>query len=182
MRGNETRRRRGETRDNVRVLGIDCGTTRTGYGVVESRGPACRALSFGVIRASARQTLAQRLKHIHRELEKLIRRFDPDAVAVEEVFQAFNVKSAMQLNQVRGVVLLAAARAQRPVREYSALVVKKSVVGYGRAEKHQVQHMVQRLLALPEPPEPADASDALAVALCHLHHERALRPPTPTSF
>lgn len=158
------------------MLGIDCGTTSTGYGIVESQGQVCRALSFGVIRASARLPLPQRLKHIHRQLEKLLRRFDPDAVAVEEVFQAFNVKSAMQLNQVRGVVLLAAARAQRPVREYSALVVKGSVVGYGRAEKHQVQHMVQRLLALPQPPEPADASDALAVALCHIHHEGALRP------
>jgi len=96
-------------------------------------------------------------------------------VALEEVFQAFNVKSALQLSQVRGVVLLAAARAKLPVCEYSALTVKSSVVGYGRAEKHQVQHMVQRLLALPKLPEPSDAADALAVALCHIRHHESMR-------
>lgn len=156
----------------LRVLGIDCSTTSTGYGVVETDGQRCRALGFGVIRSSSRQTLAQRLKHIHQEIEKLLKRFSPDAVAMEEVFLASNVKSAMQMSQVRGVVLLAAEHAHRPVRAYSAATVKNSVVGYGKAEKHQVQLMVQRLLALPEPPEPADASDALAVALCHIHTER----------
>ena len=159
----------------LRVLGIDCSTTSTGFGVVESDGHCCRALEYGVIRAPRRLTLAQRLKHIHQEIEKLLKRFAPDAVAMEEVFLASNVKSAMQMSQVRGVVLLAAERAHRPVRAYSALTVKSSVVGYGRAEKHQVQHMVQRLLALPEPPEPPDASDALAVAICHIHNEHAQR-------
>lgn len=98
-------------------------------------------------------------------------RFRPHSVALEQVFQARNVKSALQLSQVRGVVQLAAALAGLPVREYSALSVKKGVVGYGQAEKRQVQRMVQRLLGLAAPPEPADAADALAVALCHLHAE-----------
>lgn len=160
---------------SLRVLGIDCGTTATGYGIVESDGQRSRVLSFGVIRATRRLTFPQRLKHIHQEVEKLLKRFAPDMVAIEEVFQAYNVRSAMQLSQVRGVVLLAAERARRPVHEYAAVTVKSSVVGYGGAEKHQVQQMVQRLLALPEPPEPTDASDALAVALCHLRNEEVRR-------
>ncbi len=102
-------------------------------------------------------------------------RFHPHTIALEQVFQAYNVKSAMQLSQVRGVVLLAAARAHLPVSEYSALAIKQSIVGYGRAEKHQVQKMMQRLLALPAPPEPEDAADALAVALCHLQMETTRR-------
>ena len=160
---------------SLRVLGFDCGTTSTGYGVVEADGSRCRVLDFGVIRTRSRMTFAQRLKAIHEEAEKLLKRFTPDSVAIEEVFQAFNVKSAMHLSQVRGIILLAAERARLPVREYSALTVKSSIVGYGRAEKHQVQQMVQRLLGLARPPEPADASDALAVALCHIHHEQAQR-------
>ncbi|MFQ5925914.1 MAG: crossover junction endodeoxyribonuclease RuvC [Terriglobia bacterium] len=159
----------------LRVLGIDCSTTSTGYGVVESDGRNCRALGFGVIRTSRRLTFAQRLKHIHREIEKLLRRYAPDAIAIEEVFLACNVKSAMQMSQVRGMVLLAAERAQRPVREYSARTIKSSMVGFGGAEKHQVQLMVQRLLSLPNPPNPTDASDALAVALCHIHNEEGER-------
>ena len=114
-----------------------------------------------------------RLAHIYRELCALLERFHPQSVALEQVFQARNVKSALQLSQVRGVVQLAAALSGLPVREYSALTVKKSVVGYGQAEKHQVQRMVQRLLGLTSAPEPQDASDALAVALCHLHVEIA---------
>lgn len=114
-----------------------------------------------------------RLAHIYRELCALLERFHPHSVALEQVFQARNVKSALQLSQVRGVVQLAAALSGLPVCEYSALTVKKSVVGYGQAEKHQVQRMVQRLLGLTSAPEPQDASDALAVALCHLHVEIA---------
>lgn len=156
----------------LRVLGIDCGTTSTGYGVIESDGQKERVLDFGVIRASPRLTLPQRLRYIHQQVEKLLKRFAPDAVAIEEVFLAANVKSLRQMSQVRGVVLLAAERFHRPVRAYSATTVKSSVC-FGGAEKHQVRHMVQRLLALPEPPEPADASDALAVALCHIRHAHA---------
>ncbi len=157
------------------MLGVDCGSVCTGVGVVESDGRGYRVLHYGAIAPARSRPFAQRLEHIHREIERLVAAFRPETIALEQVFQAFNVKSAMQLSQVRGVVLLAAARAGLPVSEYSALTVKNSVVGYGRAEKHQVQRMVQRLLALAEPPRPDDAADALAVALCHIHTETARR-------
>jgi len=159
----------------MRVLGVDCGSTATGVGILESEGRGARLLHYRAIRPARSLAFASRLEHIHRELEKLVARYRPDSIAVEQVFLAYNVKSAMQLSQVRGVVLLAAARAGVPVSEYSALTVKRSVVGYGRAEKHQVQRMVQRLLSLPAPPEPEDAADALAVALCHLFAETTRR-------
>ena len=132
----------------MRVLGIDCGGEYTGYGVVEmdTRGKLC-CLTCGAI----------------------ISEHQPDEVAIEDVFYALNVKSALKLGQVRGVAMLAAASAGLEVSEYSPLTIKSSVVGYGRAEKQQVQHMVTRLLELAEPPEPMDASDALAIAICHLH-------------
>jgi len=155
----------------LRVLGVDCGSIVTGVGVIEANGRGYRLLHFGAIRPLPSLPFPARLAHIYRELGALVDRFHPHSVALEQVFQARNVKSALQLSQVRGVVQLAAALAGLPVREYSALSVKKSVVGYGQAEKHQVQRMVQRLLGLRSVPEPADASDALAVALCHLHAE-----------
>lgn len=157
------------------MLGVDCGSICTGVAVIEKDGSGYRVLHYGAIRPARSRAFGERLRHIHLELEKLVEEFHPDSIALEEVFQAFNVKSAMQLSQVRGVVLLLAARAGLPVSEYSALTVKSSVVGYGRAEKHQVQRMVQRLLALASPPEPEDAADALAVALCHLHTETTRR-------
>ena len=159
----------------MRVLGIDCGSARTGVGVIESDGRGYRVVHYGAIAPRRSRPFADRLQEIHQELNRLLRRFRPHTVALEQVFQAYNVKSAMQLSQVRGVVLLAAARAGLTVSEYSALTVKSSVVGYGRAEKHQVQRMVQRRLGLPEPPQPDDAADALAVALCHLHTETTRR-------
>ncbi len=157
------------------MLGVDCGSTSTGVGLLERDGLGTRVLYFGAIRPARSLGFAGRLEWIHRELEKLVARFHPHTIALEQVFQAYNVKSAMQLSQVRGVVLLAAARAHLPVSEYSALAIKQSIVGYGRAEKHQVQKMMQRLLALPAPPEPEDAADALAVALCHLQMETTRR-------
>lgn len=155
----------------MRVLGVDCGSVVTGVGIVETNGRGYRLLHFGAIRPASSQPFASRLAHIYRELARLVERFQPHSVAVEQVFQARNVKSALQLSQVRGVVQLAAAMAGLPVSEYSALSVKKSVVGYGQAEKRQVQRMVQRILGLTSVPEPEDAADALAVALCHLHAE-----------
>ncbi|MCI0402204.1 MAG: crossover junction endodeoxyribonuclease RuvC [Acidobacteria bacterium] len=154
-------------------MGVDCGSIRTGVAVIENDGRGYRVLHYGAIQPIRSRPFGERLRHIHHELEKLVEEFRPHTVAVEEVFQAFNVKSAMQLSQVRGIVLLLAARAGLPVSEYSALTVKNSVVGYGRAEKHQVQRMVQRMLSLAVPPEPEDAADALAVALCHLHTQTA---------
>jgi crossover junction endodeoxyribonuclease RuvC len=157
------------------VLGVDCGSVRTGVAVIENAGCGYRVLHYGAIQPIRSHAFGERLRYIHEELERLLEQFQPTTIALEEVFEAFNVKSAMQLSQVRGVVLLLAARAGLPVSEYSALTVKNSVVGYGRAEKHQVQRMVQRMLSLATPPEPEDAADALAVALCHLHTETARR-------
>jgi len=154
----------------MRVLGIDCGGEYTGYGVVEMypSGKLC-CLTCGAIKLSPREPLPRRLSRIYVQLEAIISEHCPDEVAIEDVFYALNVKSALKLGQVRGVAMLAAASAGLEVAEYSPLTIKSSVVGYGRAEKQQVQHMVTRLLELTQPPEPMDASDALAIAICHLH-------------
>jgi crossover junction endodeoxyribonuclease RuvC len=151
----------------MRVLGIDCGTERTGYGVVDSDGRAHRTVDFGVIRTSARDPLERRLAEIAAALRDVISRNAPSAAAVEEVFFSMNVKTALKLAHVRGVALLVIAEAGLPLGEYSPMAIKTSVVGYGRAEKHQVQLMVGSLLGLKEPIESEDASDALAVAICH---------------
>jgi crossover junction endodeoxyribonuclease RuvC len=126
-------------------------------------------LSCGAIKLSPREPLARRLARIYEGLGALIGEHHPDEVAIEDIFYALNVKSALKLGQVRGVAMLAAATAGLEVAEYSPLTIKSSVVGYGRAEKEQVQHMVTRLLKLAEAPHPMDASDALAIAICHLH-------------
>jgi crossover junction endodeoxyribonuclease RuvC len=154
----------------MRVLGIDCGTEYTGYGVVDlvSAGKLT-CICSGAIKLSPRDPLPLRLSRIYSRLEELIVEHRPEQVAIEDVFYAVNVKSALKLGQVRGVAMLAAAAAGLEVSEYAPLSIKSAVVGYGKAEKQQVQHMVTRLLNLAEPPEPADASDALAIAICHLH-------------
>ena len=161
---------------DMRVLGIDCGGEYTGYGVVEMHdsGKLC-CLTCGAIKLSPREALPRRLSRIFTELGEIIVQHQPDEVAIEDVFYALNVKSALKLGQVRGVAMLAAAAAGLEVAEYSPLTIKSSVVGYGRAEKQQVQHMVTRLLELSAPPEPMDASDALAIAICHLHTAGTLR-------
>ena len=160
----------------MRVLGIDCGGEYTGYGVVEEDcSGRLRHLCSGAIRLSARQPLELRLKKICEELHKIILAYSPEEVAIEDVFYAINVKSALKLGHVRGVAMLAAAQAGLGVVAYSPLSIKSAVVGYGRAEKAQVQLMVARLLELPAPPEPADAADALAIAICHLHTAGTLR-------
>jgi crossover junction endodeoxyribonuclease RuvC len=157
----------------MRVFGIDCGTEITGYGVVEldenSREPHLACLSFGAIRLVKTKSTAERLKQVYEELCAEITRAMPDVVAIEEVFYSVNPKSALKLGQVRGVALLAAAHHSLPVAEYAPLKIKSSVVGYGLAKKEQVQFMVARLLSLSTPPEPPDAADALAIAICHLH-------------
>ena len=154
----------------MRVLGIDCGGEYTGYGIVEmhENGKLC-CLTCGAIKLSRREALPLRLSRIFTQLGEIIAAHQPDEVAIEDIFYALNVKSALKLGQVRGVAMLAAAAAGLEVAEYSPLTIKSSVVGYGRAEKQQVQHMVTRLLNLSETPEPADAADALAIAICHLH-------------
>src|SRR5579864_9023924 len=154
----------------MRVLGIDCGTEYTGYGVVEQAADgrlSCHAV--GAIRLNSREPLSARLNSIFCRLRELIQEHCPDDVAIEDVFYAVNVKSALKLGQVRGVAMLAAATAGLPVAEYAPLAIKSAVVGYGRAEKSQVQQMVRRLLRLEDLPQPSDAADALAIAICHLH-------------
>lgn len=157
----------------MRVFGIDCGTEVTGFGVVESsetaREPVLVAKAMGAIRLARSRPLTERLEQVFRELTDELERWQPDAVAIEEVFYSVNAKSALKLGQVRGVALLAAARQGLPVAEYAPLRIKSSVVGYGMAQKEQVQFMVARLLHLEEVPQPADAADALAIAICHIH-------------
>jgi crossover junction endodeoxyribonuclease RuvC len=154
----------------VRVLGIDCGTEFTGFGVVEQpEGGELRYIAAGCIRLPMRQPLARRLELVFAELQRLIHEHRPDAAAIEEVFYAANAKTALKLGQMRGVAMLAASSLGVQVAEYAPLAVKSAVVGYGKAEKQQVQHMVARLLRLEAPPDSADAADALAIAICHLH-------------
>jgi crossover junction endodeoxyribonuclease RuvC len=166
----------------MRVFGIDCGTEITGYGVVESddasRNPRLICKAFGAIRpgkgGAGQRTMPLRLKQVFDELSAALETWRPDAVAVEEVFYSVNAKSALKLGQVRGVALLAAATLGLPLAEYAPLKIKSSVVGYGLAGKEQVQFMVARLLGLSEPPEPPDAADALAIAICHIHTAQTL--------
>jgi crossover junction endodeoxyribonuclease RuvC len=157
----------------MRVFGVDCGTEITGFGVVDSdetsRTPQLVCRAMGAVMLSKKKTLPQRLEQVFNELSQEMARWQPDAVAIEEVFYSVNPKSALKLGQVRGVALLAAACQKLPVAEYAPLRIKQSVVGYGLAKKEQVQFMVARLLNLPEPPEPADTADALAIAICHIH-------------
>jgi crossover junction endodeoxyribonuclease RuvC len=172
----------------MRVLGIDCGTEYTGYGIVDLLSDDCAdhrgnsrrgndrcgndrlvCVVCGAIKVSPRDPMPTRLSRIAVALEELIAVHRPDRVAIEDVFYALNVKSALKLGQVRGVAMLTAASAGLEVAEYSPLSIKSAVVGYGKAEKHQVQQMVARLLRLDEIPQPADAADALAIAICHLH-------------
>ncbi len=159
----------------MRVLGIDCGTEYTGYGVVElSREEKLICITCGAIKLSPRDPLCERLATIFGRLGEIIRAHRPDNVAIEEIFYAVNVKSALKLGQVRGVAMLAASSVGLQVSEYAPLTIKSAVVGYGRAEKCQVQNMVTRLLNLAEIPEPPDAADALAIAICHLHTSATL--------
>ena len=153
----------------MRIFGIDPGSERTGYGCVESDGGAARLVLCGAITAAPGDPFPQRLARIHRELVRLLNRCSPDCVAVENIFHAANVRSALKLGHARGVAVLAAVETGCEVVEYTPAEVKRAVVGYGRAEKTQVQQMIKLLLGLARPPSPHDVADALAVAICHLH-------------
>ena len=154
----------------MRVLGIDPGSDTTGWGIVEGDGRRYRVVEYGIIKTSASEEFCLRLLKISNGIEELIQRHKPDACAIEDGFLKTNVKVTLKLGQVRGIALLAAARAAIDVHEYSPRLVKQTVVGYGNAEKHQVAEMVRVLLSLKTAPEPHDAADALAVAICHFHH------------
>ncbi|MFN2597326.1 MAG: crossover junction endodeoxyribonuclease RuvC [Pyrinomonadaceae bacterium] len=154
----------------MRVLGIDPGSETTGWGVVEGDARKYRLVGFGTVKAPARERFAARLLKIADGVEEVLRRFEPDACAVEEAFYAVNVQTAIKLGQVRGAILVVAERARVEIAEYAPRLIKQSVVGYGGAEKQQVQEMVRVLLSMKEVPQPHDAADALAIAITHLHH------------
>lgn len=159
----------------MRVLGIDCGSEFTGYGVVEQDAQgSLRCITAGAVQLSVRDPLPLRLAHIFAELRQIIEEHHPETVAIEGVFYARNAKAALKLGQVRGVALLAAAVCGLPVAEYAPLTIKSAVVGYGKAEKAQVQHMVASLLRLEKIPQSPDAADALAIAICHVHTSATL--------
>ena len=162
----------------MKTFGIDPGSARTGYGCVESDGTRHHLIACGAIAIPAAQPFPQKLQTIHRALTTLLRRCRPDCVAIENLFHATNVRSALKLGHARGVAMLAAVEAGVPVVEYTPAEVKQAVVGYGRADKRQVQMMIQLLLGLSAPPSPFDASDALAVAICHIHRSRLMTDPS----
>ncbi len=158
----------------MRILGIDPGIGSTGYGIIETDGSCHTAVLFGAIKTKTRDPFQVRLLKIHSDLTGILAREKADIMAIEEVFHATNVQSALTLGHARGIALLVAAQRGMDVCEYSPLEIKSAVVGYGRAEKGQIQGMVRLLLHLPELPSPDHAADALAVAICHAHRMKAL--------
>ena len=162
----------------MRVFGIDPGSDRTGYGCIDSDGRRHRLVVCGAIRARLADKFPDKLAAIHRTLSELIAECHPDCVAIENLFHAANVRSALKLGHARGVAMLAAVEAGLSVVEYTPAEIKRAVVGYGRAEKPQVGQMVKLLLGLDAIPSPHDAADALAVAICHLHAGRGAAKAT----
>jgi len=174
----------------VRVFGIDPGSNRTGYGCVDTDGRRHQLVLCGAIRATDSGAFPERLATIYRELSTIIRGCKPDVVGIESLFHATNVRSALKLGHARGVAMLAATEAGIRVVEYTPAEIKRAIVGYGRAEKPQVQQMIKLLLRLDRIPEPHDAADALAVAICHVHSVPSdaaaaaiarTRPPAPAT-
>jgi crossover junction endodeoxyribonuclease RuvC len=154
----------------MRILGIDPGSETLGWGIIEGEGQKYALVEYGTIKSSPRIQFSKRLLKAVEGIEKIIDEFQPDVLSIEEAFFAVNVNVALKLGQVRGAVLVVAERAGLEIGEYSPRLIKQTVVGYGNAEKHQVQEMVRLLLKLQKVPEPHDAADALAVAICHFHH------------
>lgn len=154
----------------MRVLGIDPGSETLGWGVVEGSGLKYSLVEYGTVKSSPRDAFSKRLLKIYNGVGEVIEKFQPDALSVEEAFFAVNVKVALKLGQVRGVVLVLGEKSGLEIGEYSPRLIKQTVVGYGNAEKHQVQEMVRLLLRMKTVPEPHDAADALAIAICHFHH------------
>lgn len=154
------------------VLGVDPGTAITGYGLVTEADGQLQAVAYGAITTPSDWLMPQRLQKLYHDLTALIREHRPTEGAVEQLFFSRNVKTALAVGQARGVALLALAEGGLPIHEYTPLQVKQSVVGYGRAEKAQVQELVRLLLGLDSVPQPDDAADALAIAICHLHSAR----------
>lgn len=156
----------------LRILGIDPGTATVGYGVVDKYGTSPVMVRYGAIRTSPRQSSAERLLVLHRELNSIIDQFTPDVIVMEQLFFAKNQTTAIAVGKACGVLQLVAAQRGVPVVEYTPPEVKQAVVGYGNADKKQVQYMIQRILGINEVPKPDDAADALALAICHAHSEK----------
>lgn len=157
--------------ETLRIIGIDPGSRITGYGVVEKRGASFVHIDNGCLTTRARDPIADRLEQIHSGLAEIFSKYRPDAAAVEEIFFAKNAASSLKLGEARGVALLASVQAKIPVFEYATREVKQALTGYGQATKDQIQKMVKSMLVLPEVAQ-EDASDALAVAICHLQSYR----------
>lgn len=154
----------------MRVLGIDPGSETLGWGVVEGTGNKYSLVDFGIVRSNPKQEFSRRLANIFSQIDVVVERLKPDALAIEEAFYSINVNVAMKLGQVRGVMLLLAEQRGLAIAEYAPRLIKKTVVGYGNAEKQQVGEMVRILLNMQSVPKPHDAADALAIAICHFHH------------
>jgi crossover junction endodeoxyribonuclease RuvC len=154
----------------MKVLGIDPGSETLGWGVVEGEGLKYYLVDFGTVKSSPKEKFSKRLLKVYQGVGAVIEKFQPDVISIEEAFYAVNVNVAMKLGQVRGAMLILGELANLEIAEYSPRLVKQTVVGYGNAEKHQVQEMVRLLLKLKKAPEPHDAADALAIAICHFHH------------
>jgi crossover junction endodeoxyribonuclease RuvC len=153
----------------MRVLGIDPGSIITGYGIVEKKGKNLNTLKWGAIRTKRNQSFPEKLKKIYDDLCEIIKDYEPSVAAIENIFFAENAKSALKLGQVRGATIVALINSGLKTAEYTPLEIKQSITGYGRSDKNQIRIMVTKLLCLKETPQPFDASDALAVAICHLH-------------
>jgi len=154
----------------MRVLGIDPGSETLGWGVVEGHGLKYSLVDYGTVRSDTKQVFSKRLLGIYNGVDEIVGKYSPDVLAVEDTFYAVNVSVALKLGQVRGLMLLLAEQRGIEIAEYSPRLIKQTVVGYGAAEKKQVQEMVRVLLRMKTVPTPHDAADALAIAICHFHH------------
>lgn len=151
------------------ILGIDPGIAIMGYGIINHKGNRFEVIDYGAITTSSKMSTAERLKVIYQKLKTLLNTYNPEAVAIEELFFNTNAKTAMLVGQARGVAILAAINQNKSIYEYTPLQIKQGVVGYGRADKKQVQEMIKMILKLEEVPKPDDVADALAIAVCHAH-------------
>jgi crossover junction endodeoxyribonuclease RuvC len=156
----------------MRTLGIDPGTATTGFGVVDEIDKKACLVEYGCIKTSPKTPAADRLLQIGEELQSIIEKYSPDEIAVEQLFFTTNEKTAIKVGEARGVILLTAAKNGLKISEYTPLQVKQALTGYGKADKKQIQYMVQKLLMLPKVPKPDDAADAIAIAICHINSYR----------
>jgi crossover junction endodeoxyribonuclease RuvC len=155
----------------MRILGIDPGTQKVGFGVIDVEGDRFSTVTYGVIQTDSKAAMPSRLAVIYRDIQELLNEVKPDQVAIEQLFAFRNVTNVITVSQARGVLVLAVEQQGLPISEYTPMVVKQSLTGYGRAEKREVQEQVKEFLNLDKIPRPDDAADALAIAICHVQHQ-----------